>query len=397
MTHTYDAIVIGAGIVGAATAAELVRRKPGWRVLVLEKEREPARHQTGRNSGVIHSGVYYTPGSLKARLCFEGLERTYAFARARNIPVERRGKLLVATDDLERERLDGLEARAVDNGVMVERLDQADLRRHEPNVAGVAALLVPATGIVDYAAITRALLTDVEQADGTVEFGADADRIETHGDRVTVAASGTRYDAGLLIGCGGLASDRLARLAGMAPDVRIVPFRGEYFTLPRSRGRFVDHLIYPVPNPALPFLGVHLTPMIDGTITVGPNAVLSLAREKYAKFSVDLRDAAAALAYPGTWRAIAAHPAATWNEFRGWISRRRFLSEARKYCPDLTLADLGRYRAGNRAQAIRRDGSLVDDFLIESEGPVAMVLNAPSPAATSAMPIANVLLERVGV
>jgi L-2-hydroxyglutarate oxidase len=393
--RTFDAIVIGAGIVGAAVAAELCRRHPGWRVAVLEKEGAPAMHQTGRNSGVIHSGVYYKPGSLKARLCREGLERTYALARARNIPAERRGKLLVATDAAERDRLDALEVRAGENGVAVERLEQDDLRRHEPTVAGVAALRVPATGIVDYPAIARALLADVEDAGGEIVFGAQVDRVWAGGDRVVVTASGRAFEAGVLIGCAGLGSDRLAEMAGLSAGVRIVPFRGEYFTLPQSRGRYVSHLIYPVPNPALPFLGVHLTPMVDGTITVGPNAVLSLAREGYTKFAFDLKDAAAALAYPGTWRAVGAHPKATWNELRGWLSRRHFLSEARKYCPDLTLADLGTYRSGNRAQAIRPDGSLVDDFLIESAGPVTVVLNAPSPAATSALPIAEEIVARL--
>jgi L-2-hydroxyglutarate oxidase len=395
VTEVFDAIVVGAGIVGAATAAELCRRHPGWRVAVLEKERAPAQHQTGRNSGVIHSGVYYKPGSLKARLCVEGLDRTYAFARDRNVPVDRRGKLLVATDAPDADRLDRLEETAARNGVAVERLSGPDIRRLEPRVAGVSALRVPATGIVDYAAITRALLADVETAGGRVLMGARVERIDVDDRSVKVRASGRGFETGILIGCAGLASDRLARLAGIDPGLRIVPFRGEYFTLPRGRGRFVHHLIYPVPNPALPFLGVHLTPMIDGSITVGPNAVLSLARERYDKLSFELRDAASALGYAGTWRAIARHPGATWNEMRGWLSRRRFLAEAQKYCPDLTLADLGVYRSGNRAQAIRPDGALVDDFLIETRGPVAMVLNAPSPAATSAMPIAAELVNRV--
>ncbi|MEO0486819.1 MAG: L-2-hydroxyglutarate oxidase [Pseudomonadota bacterium] len=395
MARVYDAIVVGAGIVGAATAAEVMRRHPGWRVAVLEKEAAPAFHQTGRNSGVIHSGVYYTPGSLKARLCRAGLEETYAFARARGIAVERRGKLLVATDAVELGRLEGLEARAAENGVPVERLSAAELKRHEPAVAGVGALRVPETGIADYTGITRALLGDVEDAGGDVVFSARVEDMQPGTDRVVLRAGGETYEAGCVIGCGGLQADRLARLAGVETDIRIVPFRGEYFTLPARLSDVVRHLIYPIPDPALPFLGVHLTPMVNGTITVGPNAVLSLAREGYTKFAVNPTDTAAALSYGGTWRALAAYPGPTLNELRGWLSKRRYLAEAQKYCPGLSLGDLGGYHCGIRAQALRTDGSLCDDFLIKRAGPVTMVLNAPSPAATSAMPIAREVCDRV--
>lgn len=395
MSETFDAVVVGAGIVGAATAAELAARRPAWRIAVLEKEEGPARHQTGRNSGVIHSGVYYTPGGLKARLCREGLERTYAFCAARNIPAEKRGKLLVATDAEEEERLGALEARAAENGVAVERLDQAGLRAAEPAVSGVGALRVPATGIVDYVAITRALLADVENAGGAVRYRAPVTALRRAGAGFSLTAGGAEIEAGRVIGCGGLTSDRLARLAGLKIGVRIVPFRGEYYVLPAARGQLVSHLIYPVPNPALPFLGVHLTPMIDGTITIGPNAVLALAREKYGKFSVAARDAAEALLYSGLWRAIARHPRATWNELAGSLSRRRYLAEAQKYCAALTMADLAAYRSGVRAQAVRPNGALVDDFLIEGDAGLTMVLNAPSPAATSALPIARSLADRV--
>ncbi len=390
--HTFDAAVIGAGIVGAATAAELCRNHPTWRVLVLEKEARPARHQTGRNSGVIHSGVYYTPGSLKARLCREGLERTYAYARARNIPVEARGKLLVATDKAELDRLAALETRAAENGVEVQRLDAAGLKTHEPNVAGLGALRVPSTGIVDYVAITRALLAEVEGADGTIAFRTALTGLKRRAGVWQIATNRGDFSAARVVLCGGLQSDRLARMAGLRTDLRadlrIVPFRGDYYTLPSRRAGIVHHLIYPVPDPALPFLGVHLTPMVDGRITVGPNAVLSFAREGYGKLSLNPVDAASALGHPGLWRTLARHPGAVAAELFSAASRRRYLRLVQKYCPALTLADLRGHHAGNRAQLIGRDGKLVDDFLILRREGMTAVLNAPSPAATSALPIA---------
>lgn len=393
--RAHDVAVVGAGILGAATAAELCRTRPGWRVLVLEKEPAPARHQTGRNSGVIHSGVYYTPGSLKARLCREGLERTYAYARAHGIPVERRGKLLVATDAAEAARLDALEARAAENAVEAQRLDTAALRALEPHVAGVGALRIPATGIVDYPAMTRALLAEAEGAGATLRFGTRLTGLARQGALWSLTSPQGRFAAARVVLCGGLQSDRLARMAGLATDLRILPFRGDYYTVPPGKARLVHHLIYPVPDPALPFLGVHLTPMVDGTITVGPNAVLSLAREGYGKLSLDLRDTAAALGYPGLWRTLARHPRAVAGELASALSRRRYLQLARKYCPSLTLADLTNPHAGNRAQLIRRDGTLVDDFTILRGPGLTAVLNAPSPAATSALPIAAHICSRV--
>lgn len=394
-TLTCDIAVIGAGILGAATAAELSRRRPEARIVVLEKELKPAAHQTGRNSGVVHSGVYYTPGSLKARLCRAGLEETAAFCAARNIPFERRGKLLVATDEAEASRLEKLSGRAVENGVTAYPLDAAGLRRHEPAVAGIAALRIPATAIVDYVAMTRALLADVEDAGGSVRFGARVTAIAATASGWRLSTSERTVEAGEVVACGGLASDRLAGLAGIDPGVRILPFRGEYYTLPAHRSRIVHHLIYPVPDPALPFLGVHLTPMIDGSITVGPNAILSLSREDYRRFAITPRDAAAALAFPGLWRVLARYPGPTWAELRGSLSRKVYMRAVRKYCPELTLSDLRGYRAGNRAQAVRRDGTLVDDFLIERREGLTLVLNAPSPAATSALPIARHIADGV--
>ncbi len=391
----FDAAIIGAGIVGAAVAAELARRHPGWRLLVLEKESDPARHQTGRNSGVIHSGVYYTPGSLKAKLCREGLERTYAYCHAKGVAAEKRGKLLVATDAADLARLDALETRAAENEVIAERLDEAGLKAHEPHVTGLGALRIPATGIVDYVGMTRALLAEVEGAGGEIRFGTELSALEPRGEAWRLRWSGGEATSGRVILCGGLQSDRLARMAGLENDLRILPFRGDYYTLPASRAGIVHHMIYPVPDPALPFLGVHLTPMIDGSITLGPNAVLSLAREGYGKAAVNLRDAREALGYPGLWRVLARYPRAVAGELASALSKRRYLRLVQRYCPSLRLADLTQHHAGNRAQLMRRDGTLVDDFLILTAPGLTAVLNAPSPAATSALPIAAHICDKV--
>lgn len=393
----YDYLIIGAGIVGAALAAEIVKRRPHARVLVAEKEAQAAFHQTGRNSGVVHSGVYYTPGSLKTRFCREGLREIKAFCAARDIGYEARGKLLVATTPQEQENLYKLEQRAIENEVVAEQLTQADLGRLEPAITGLAALRIPETAITDYAGITKALLADVENAGSTVLFNAPVTSVTQAGSAYHVQAGNQHIEAGHIIACTGLASDRVARMLGMDPGIRILPFRGEYFVLPTHLNKVVHSLIYPVPDPTLPFLGVHLTPMIDGTITVGPNAVLALAREKYSHFSVDMRDAWSALSYSGLWKMLAKHPRATWNELKGSLFKQVYLDAVRKYCPTVTLSDLRVYRSANRAQAVHPDGSLVDDFLIKHSGGLTAILNAPSPAATGAMPIARHIADELGL
>lgn len=391
----YDHLIIGAGIVGAALAAEIMRRRPGTRILVAEKESGAAWHQTGRNSGVVHSGVYYTPGSLKTRFCREGLAMTKAFCATHGIGYQERGKLLVATNDTEEANLARLEERAAQNEVHVERLGLAQLRQLEPAISGQAALHIPVTAITDYTGITRALLGQVENAGGTVRFHAPVTAARRHGDAYAVTIGDDTVSVGHIIACSGLASDRTARMLGIDPGIRILPFRGEYFVLPARLNTIVRHLIYPVPDPSLPFLGVHLTPMIDGTITVGPNAVLALAREKYTRFSFDPVDAVSALGFSGLWRMLARHPGATLNELKGSLFKRAYLQAVRKYCPSLCLEDLAVYRSANRAQAVRPDGTLVDDFLIKRMDGITAILNAPSPAATGAMPIATKIAEDV--
>lgn len=388
--------VIGAGIVGLATALALIERRPGASVLVLDKETAVARHQSGHNSGVIHAGVYYPPGSLKARLCREGNEATRRFCEQHGIAFEVCGKLIVATSALEAERLAALRDRCRANRLAFEELTGEQLRAIEPHVRGVAALRILQTGIVDYRRVCSALGAELERRAAGVRFGFEARSIHESSGRIVIGSScGETVRAAYLVVCAGLQSDRLARLAGLEPKARIIPFRGEYFRLSAAKGELISHLIYPVPDPALPFLGVHLTRTIDGGIVVGPNAVLALARERYAAGSIDLRDAAATLGYRGLWRLLATHWRSALTEFAGSLSKSRYLEQCRKYCPELVLDDLEPHPAGIRAQAVLPDGTLVHDFLFAETDRMVHVLNAPSPAATAALPIGQMVAERL--
>jgi L-2-hydroxyglutarate oxidase len=391
----YDYCVIGGGIVGLATARELLLKRPGSSLLLLEKESTLASHQTGHNSGVVHAGIYYAPGSLKARLCREGNRDTREFCAAHGIPVEVCGKLIVATSALELGRLSDLRTRCQANEIPAEELDGAQLRALEPHISGLAALLVRSSGIVDYRRVALALGDDIRHCGGQIRTGAQVQRIDENETQVEIGlASGECLHSGQLFVCGGLQSDRLARLAGLKVELRIIPFRGEYFQLQREKSSIIRHLIYPVPDPQLPFLGVHLTRMIGGEITVGPNAVLGFSREGYGHFSFNLRDAADTLSYPGFWRVLRNHWRSALSELRGSVLRGRYLEECRKYCPELKLDDLLPYRAGIRAQAVLKDGTLVHDFLFADTPRTVHILNAPSPAATAAMPIARLIVAR---
>ncbi|RDI62992.1 L-2-hydroxyglutarate oxidase [Nocardia pseudobrasiliensis] len=391
----YDYCVIGGGIVGVATAHRILTTRPGASVLLLEKADRLAVHQTGHNSGVIHSGIYYAPGSLKARMCRRGAQWTKEFAAAQGIPYEVCGKLLVATDSVEHDRMLALYERSVANDVEVELLDAAELIRREPHVTGVGALFVPSTGIIDYARVTAALAERVRAAGGEIVLGAEITAIAETSDAITVSGPAGSWRARRLVACAGLQADRVARLAGLRISLRIVPFRGEYYRLPPERKGLVNTLIYPIPDPELPFLGVHLSPTIDGELTVGPNAVLGLAREGYRKGSIDARDAREVLGYRGFHRVAAANVRTGLRELRNSLFKRGYLAECRRYCPELTLADLRPREAGIRAQAVARDGTLVHDFLIERTDRSVHVLNAPSPAATSALPIAEHIVDQL--
>ncbi|WP_433600258.1 L-2-hydroxyglutarate oxidase [Nocardia sp. CA-135953] len=391
----YDFCVIGGGIVGVATAHRILRRHPGASLVLVDKTDALATHQTGHNSGVIHSGIYYPPDSLKARLCRKGAAWTKEFAAAQGIPFEVCGKLLVATDATEYRRMLVLHERSVANGVDVELIDTAEMTRREPHVTGVGALFVPATGIIDFTRVTNALAEEVWAAGGEIVLNAEVTALTETADAVTAAGPAGSWTARTLVVCAGLQADRMAELAGLQTDFRIVPFRGEYYQLPPSRSGLVRTLIYPIPDPNLPFLGVHLSPTIDGTLTVGPNAVLGLAREGYRKGSFDARDARAVLGFPGFHRVARANVRTGLRELRNSLFKRGYLAECRRYCPDLTIADLRPREAGIRAQAVLRDGTLVHDFLIERTPRSIHLLNAPSPAATSAMPIAEYIVDQL--
>ncbi|ANH07643.1 L-2-hydroxyglutarate oxidase [Shinella sp. HZN7] len=390
----YDYCVIGGGIVGLATAMRLLEDRPGSSLVLLEKEAALGRHQTGHNSGVIHAGIYYPPGSLKAELCREGAAATKAFCAENGIRFETCGKLLVATSDLEMQRMDALYERSKQNTIEVHRLGAGELKEREPNIRGRGALFVPATGIVSYAEVCEAMGRRIAALGGEIRLSTRVTGIREAPDAVTIGSEGGSWQARKLVVCGGLQSDRLALLAGLAIEHRIVPFRGEYYRLPADRNDIVRHLIYPVPDPALPFLGVHLTRMIDGSVTVGPNAVIGFAREGYPRLSVNLSDMADYALFPGFWKTVFANRKSAVTELRNSLWKPGYLAQCRKYCPGLGLADLLPHEAGIRAQAVGRDGALIHDFLFVQTERMLHVCNAPSPAATSAIPIARMIARR---
>ncbi|MCG8632489.1 MAG: L-2-hydroxyglutarate oxidase [Desulfobacterales bacterium] len=390
----FDITLIGGGIVGTATALELKRRYPDARILLIEKEKRFAAHQTGHNSGVIHAGVYYQPGSLKADFCKRGSRATIDFCRAHNLPFLQCGKLLVATTPKELERMDALEKRCGRNKIETRRLSRKDLNRLEPNIFGLGALKVPATGITDFVRITAKMAGLFKELGGTVKTGSGVTGIYETGDMVIVDTGSGQISTGYLIACGGLQADRLARMMDIDIDFMIIPFRGEYYRLPDRLNRIVSHLIYPIPDPDLPFLGVHLTPMIDHCITVGPNAALGWKREGYRAVNIDIRDTLEMLAFPGFWKVMANHLGSGIGEWIDSVYKPGYLKRIRKYCPSLEPGDLTPYPAGIRAQAVLKDGSLVHDFLFAESPRSLHVCNAPSPAATSAMPIGEYLSDR---
>jgi L-2-hydroxyglutarate oxidase LhgO len=384
---TYDIAIIGGGIVGLATARALGERAPGARVVILEKEREPATHQTGHNSGVIHSGIYYKPGSYKARLCVEGRGLMYQFCDKHGIRVERCGKVIVATTEAELPRLQTLYERGIANGVPVELLEPARLREIEPHAVALRAIHSPSTGIVDYVEVARAMARELAGAGVAIETGARVTAIARTGDGVELAAGRLTVRARRLVNCAGLYSDAIARRAGARADVRIIPFRGEYYMLRAERCGLVRGLIYPVPDPAFPFLGVHLTRTVHGDVEAGPNAVLAFAREGYRFARVHPGELAGTLAYRGFWQMARRYwRTGTYEMYRS-LSRAAFLRALQRLVPDLRDADLAPGGAGVRAQAVSPDGSLVDDFRIVAEADAIHVLNAPSPAATASLAI----------
>ena len=393
--NKYDIILIGGGIVGVCTAWKLKQRYPDADILLIEKESSLARHQTGRNSGVIHAGVYYQPGSLKAEFCKRGAAETISFCRMHGLPYNQCGKLLVATDPLEVSRMDKLEERCHQNEIGTQRLTQSELKKMEPNITGLAALYVAATGITDYRSITSKMAELFVQSGGKVKTGCEVIALYEDDKRVRVQVEDGILNAGYLVVCGGLQADRLAKMMHLDLDFQIIPFRGEYYQLPEKYSRIVSHLIYPIPDPELPFLGVHLTMMIDGSVTVGPNAVIGWKREGYGKINVASNDILEMLVYPGFWRVVLKNLKFGLSEIKDSALKPAYLKRIRKYCPYITAADLLPYPVGIRAQAVKKDGSLVHDFLFAESSRSLHVCNAPSPAATSAIPIGEYLCQKV--
>jgi L-2-hydroxyglutarate oxidase len=388
-------LVIGGGIVGLSTAMQILDRFPDFRVTLVEKESDLAKHQTGHNSGVVHAGVYYTPGSLKAKFCRAGAEATRDFCRKHSLPFDQCGKLIVATDEQGLQRLGALEEKCLTNGLSPERLDAKELSRREPNVVGKGAIFVAASGIADYPAIARTMAVVFKNAGGEIKLDTRVLDIREDPSRVAVESTAGTLSGDYVVVCGGLQADRLASMCGIDLNFRIVPFRGEYYRLPAAKNDVVRHLIYPVPDPSLPFLGVHLTRMIGGYVTVGPNAVLALAREGYDWSTISVSDLTHLVGFPGFWRVMKVHGRSGANEIKNSIFKRGYLAECQKYCPQLVLDDLQPYPAGVRAQAVLRDGTLVQDFLMRNTKRTFHVCNAPSPAATSALPIGRHIVDRV--
>ena len=380
--------IIGGGIVGLSTAYKLAQCCPSARVAVLEKEEKVCAHQSGHNSGVLHAGLYYKPGSLKARLAVSGIREMVAFCRQHDVPHEICGKLVVATDATEMSRLRSLHERGTQNGLEGLRvLNYDQMREIEPHVGGLAALRVPQEGIVDYAKVCEALQRQIQAAGGSVVLGAKVTALQLRGAEWRIGTTAGDYTADFVINCTGLHCDRISQLAGEKREVRIVPFRGEYYQIRPERQHLVCNLIYPVPDPQFPFLGVHFTRLIHGGIEAGPNAVLALAREGYRKTDVKLADLWDALTFLGLWRFLAKHRRMSWEELRRSFSKQLFCASLQRLVPDIRQADLAPGGAGVRAQAMSPDGNLVQDFCLLNRPRALHVLNAPSPAATAALAI----------
>ncbi|QSA20197.1 L-2-hydroxyglutarate oxidase [Vibrio furnissii] len=397
-TH-FDYVIVGGGIVGVSTAWQLKQQYPDKSILLVEKEAGFSRHQTGHNSGVIHAGVYYAPGSLKADFCKRGVERTVSFCAKHDIPVENCGKLLVATNAVELERMQALFERCQQNELDVALLDAAQLKLAEPNITGLGAIYVKTTSIVNYRLVTEKMAEEFKALGGEVCLSTEVVGLNETEQEISVQCrykgSPITFHSQFLVSCSGLMADRMTKMLGLATDFQIIPYRGEYYRLAPKHNQVVKHLIYPIPDPELPFLGVHLTRMIDGSVTVGPNAVQGFKREGYGKVNISVRDVWEMLSFSGFWKVTAKNLKTGLVEMKNSLWKPGYLQLVRKYCPSIELADLQPYPAGIRAQAVLSDGTLVHDFLFAESPRSLHVCNAPSPAATSAMPIGEYICQKI--
>ena len=395
----YDFIIIGGGIVGISTAWQLLQRYPEKKILLLEKEKTFAAHQTGHNSGVIHAGVYYSPGSLKATMCKEGAKATISFCRDNNIAYERCGKLLVATSNIEVDRMQALYERCRQNEISAEMISKDQLTEMEPNIHGLGAIFVHDTAIVDYTKVALCMVKHFTERGGEARTQNEVTAITESETEITLEAhtpdGNFVYTTDFLISCGGLMADRLTKMMEIPINFQIIPYRGEYYQLSPKYNSIVSHLIYPIPDPALPFLGVHLTRMINGTVTVGPNAVQGWKREGYGRINISLKDIWEMMTFSGFWKVSWHHLRSGLIETRNSLWKPGYLKEVHKYCPQLELNDLHPYPAGIRAQAVLSDGTLVHDFLFAKSKRSLHVCNAPSPAATSAIPIGKYICDKI--
>jgi len=392
----YDIIIIGAGIVGLATALQIKKQRPSAKLLVVDKEAKIAAHQTGHNSGVIHSGLYYKPGSLKATNCIDGYRMLVDFCRENEIDFELPGKVVVATTNDEVPLMENLHKRGEQNGLNgIKRLNAEEIKEYEPHISGVSALYVPQTGIVDYVKISKKYAELIQQYDGEIMLGEKVENINTQGKHIEVETSRNKYRCDLVVNCSGLYSDKVAKLTGQELSVKIIPFRGEYYKLKKEKEHLINNLVYPVPDPNFPFLGVHFTRMANGGIEAGPNAVLAFQREGYSKSDIRFSELAETLAWPGFQKVALKYWKTGVGELYRSFSKAAFTKALQKLLPELQENDLEPGGAGVRAQACDKNGGLIDDFLILENEYAVNVCNAPSPAATSSLSIGKTVAERV--
>ena len=392
----YDVIIAGAGIVGLAAGLKILEQKPNVKLLILEKENEIAKHQTGHNSGVIHSGIYYKPGSLKAKNCIHGYNLLVDFCSRENIPYEICGKVIVAVNESELKRLDDIYERGIANGLdKIRKIESDELKNFEPHAKGVRAIHIPYTGIINYSNVARKYAENIQNKGGEIKLNEKIIKVSNKNGTIDIAAQNRSFPSKVFINCCGVYSDEVAKLSGRNPDTRIIPFRGEYYKLVPEKRYFIKNLIFPVPDPAFPFLGVHFTRMMNGEVEIGPNAVLSFKKEGYTKTSFNVGDTMKTFSWGGFYKIASKYYKTGMSEFRRSFSKNAFVKELQKLIPEIQESDLVPGGAGVRAQAIGKDGKLVDDFLIIEKGNIVNVLNAPSPAATSSLAIGETIAKLV--